>query len=46
MRFDRVWSMPSKNTFSMKPIKQLIEEEKLSPLDGIVEELVKSMVLR
>ena len=29
MRFDRVWSMPSKNTFSMKPIKQLIEEERL-----------------
>ena len=29
MRFDRVWSMPSKNTFSIKPIKQLIEEEKL-----------------
>ena len=28
MRFDRVWSMPSKNTFSIKPIKQLIEEEK------------------
>ena len=27
MRFDRVWSMPSKNTFSIKPIKQLIEDE-------------------
>ncbi len=28
MRFNRVWSMPSKNTFSIKPIKELIEEEK------------------
>lgn len=28
MRFDRVWSMPSKNTFSIKPIKELIEAEK------------------
>lgn len=28
MKFDRVWSMPSKNTFSIKPIKELIEEEK------------------
>lgn len=32
MRFDRVWSMPSKNTFSIKPIKQLIEEEKVGDL--------------
>jgi len=25
---DRVWAMPNKHTFSIKPIKQLIEEEK------------------
>lgn len=28
MKIERVWSMPSKHTFSIKPIKQLIEEEK------------------
>lgn len=28
MRFDRIWQMPSKNTFSIKPIKELIDEEK------------------
>ena len=27
MRFDRVWSMPNKNTFSIKPIRELIDEE-------------------
>lgn len=32
MRFDRVWAMPSKNTFSIKPIKELIEEEKVGDL--------------
>lgn len=32
MRFNRVWAMPSKNTFSIKPIKELIEEEKVGDL--------------
>ena len=27
MRIDRVWAMPSKNTFEIKPIKELLEEE-------------------
>ena len=29
MKIERVWAMPSKNTFSIKPIKQLISEEML-----------------
>ena len=32
MKIERIWSMPSKNTFSIKPIKQLIEEEKVGDL--------------
>lgn len=32
MKIERVWSMPSKHTFSIKPIKQLIEEEKVGDL--------------
>ena len=27
MKIDRVWAMPSKNTFEIKPIKELLEEE-------------------
>ena len=27
MRIDRIWSMPSKNTFEIEPIKQLLSEE-------------------
>lgn len=27
MRIDRIWSMPNKNTFLIKPIKELLEEE-------------------
>ena len=27
MRIDRIWAMPSKNTFEIKPIKELLEEE-------------------
>lgn len=27
MRIDRVWAMPNKNTFSIGPIKKLLEEE-------------------
>lgn len=27
IRIERVWSMPNKNTFEIKPIKELIEEE-------------------
>ena len=28
MKIERIWAMPNKNTFSIKPIKKLIEEEK------------------
>ena len=27
MRIDRVWAMPNKNIFEIKPIKQLLKEE-------------------
>lgn len=27
MRIERVWSMPSKNTFSIKPIAEILEDE-------------------
>lgn len=27
MRIDRIWAMPSKNTFEIKPIKELLTEE-------------------
>jgi hypothetical protein len=27
MRIDRVWAMPNKWTFTIKPIKKLLEEE-------------------
>ena len=27
MRIDRIWAMPNKNTFTIKPIKELINEE-------------------
>lgn len=27
MRIDRIWSMPSKNTFEIEPIKHLLSEE-------------------
>lgn len=28
MKIYRVWAMPNKNTFDIKPIKELIQEEK------------------
>jgi len=31
MRIDRVWAMPNKHTFTIKPIRKLIDEE----MDGI-----------
>lgn len=27
IRFERIWSMPNKNTFEMKPIKELLQDE-------------------
>ena len=27
MRIDRIWAMPSKNTFQIKPIKEMLTEE-------------------
>jgi hypothetical protein len=27
MRIERIWSMPSKNTFEIKPIKEMLDEE-------------------
>jgi len=27
MRIERIWAMPNKNTFDIKPIKELILEE-------------------
>lgn len=32
MKIERIWAMPNKNTFSIKPIKKLIEEEKTQGL--------------
>lgn len=32
MIIERIWAMPNKNTFSIKPIKKLIEEEKTQGL--------------
>ena len=32
MKIDRVWAMPNKQTFQIKPIRDLIEEEKV---DGV-----------
>lgn len=32
MQIERMWAMPNKNTFSIKPIKKLIEEEKTQGL--------------
>ena len=27
MKIERIWAMPNKNTFDIKPIKKLIQEE-------------------
>ena len=32
MKIEKIWAMPNKNTFSIKPIKKLIEEEKTQGL--------------
>lgn len=36
IKFNRVWSMPNKNTFEIKPIKELLERY-ITPFDEVVD---------
>lgn len=36
IKFNRIWSMPNKNTFKIKPIKELLERY-ITPFDEVIE---------
>ena len=41
IKFNRIWSMPNKNTFKIKPIKELLERY-ITPFDEVIVLRVKT----